>query len=104
MIAARNLGSAGCGFSSTESEKAFSQELHGRRLVRSQRCQDQCGQLRRAAAVDELEQLVQVDLGVGGKPLRERNLEAGLAQDVATPGFDVWRNAAARRMVEVGVH
>ena len=66
--------------------------------------QDPRGQLRRAAAIDQLEHVVQVDLGVGGELLCERSLEAGLSEDVAAPGLDVWRDAAARRSVQVGVH
>ena len=66
--------------------------------------QDPRGERRRASAVDEPEQVVQVDLGIGRELSRQRSVEAGLAQDVSASGLDLGLDAAPGRTVQVGLH
>ena len=57
-----------------------------------------------AAGIHELEQIVQVDVGVRSQPSREPVLETGLTQDAGPPGSDLRGDAAFRRPMQIGLH
>jgi hypothetical protein len=60
-----------------------------------QRREERRGEVRRTAAIDELEQRVQVDVSFGGEPPGEPVVEAGRGQGALTPARDAVIRGAA---------
>jgi hypothetical protein len=58
-----------------------------------ERCQDARRQRGWAAALDQLDQRVQIDAALAREVLGEFGVEAGLSQSCATPGDDVGRSS-----------
>jgi hypothetical protein len=69
-----------------------------------ERSEDASRQLRRAAAIDELEQVVQIEVAVARESACEGFSEARVLEHLAPPVPDVGSDSAPRRAVQVRFH